>query len=164
MNKLNELRTHLLQSVPGLHQNPDKLLTFVEDGQIEFHRGPNLSHSYRIPARIIITDYSRSMDEIIIPLLMWLRRWQPDLDPAEAVQFEAEILSNHAYDLILTVQLTETVHARWDCEAGQVHVEHRMPDFAIEDCPAQSWELYVRDPDSEDYDLVSQWESPSDNE
>jgi hypothetical protein len=158
MKKLESLRSHLINSVPGLKKNPDRLLAFIEDGSIEFHRGQHLSHQYTVPARIILTDFSGDTDSVIIPLLQWLSHYQPDLKPDEAVRFQAELLSNRAWDLSIEVTLTERVVALVDCAAGKITAEHRAPEFPIESCPSKNWELYIRDSDTEDdYQLIAQW-------
>lgn len=161
MIKLRSLRAHLLKALPALRHDPDRLLTFVENGAIQFHRGQHLSHQYSVPARIVILEHSGELDEIIIPMLQWLSRYQPDLEPAEAVRFDAELLSNHAWDISLEVTLTERVVAIVNCDEGRIEVEHRMPEFPIDPCPAEHWQMYMRQPDADpDYELIAEWESP----
>lgn len=156
MKKLTALRDHLLSSVPDLRNSPERLLTFVQDGQIQFQRGRNLSHEYQVDAQIVVTDFGGELDTLMIPLLQWLAHYQPDLDPAEAVRFEAEILSHQAWDLALTVRLTERVVALVDCEAGQIRSEHRMPEFPLETCGTTDWTLYLRGPNDDAYE-ASTW-------
>lgn len=160
MNKLDALRKHLLASVPELKRNPEKLLTFINDGRVVFHRGEHLSHEYRVNAQLIITDYSGSLDTMMIPLLQWLSRYQPDLVPDEAINLEAEILNNHSWDLALTVQLTERVVALVDCTAGRINVDHRMPEYTIDPCPATHWVMHLKGPQDEDYRQMAEWNSP----
>lgn len=160
MIKLEALRQHLLNAVPDLTRNPDKLLTFANDGRVQFHRGQHLSHEYSIDAQIIVTDYHGTLDVIAVPLLQWLARYQPDLDPQAAVQIEAEIIDNQRYDVALTVRLTERVVALVDCDAGRINAEHRMPEYPIDECPAEHWQLYVKGPHDADYDLKAEWSSP----
>lgn len=159
MKKLHSLRAYLLERIPGLKRDPDRFLTFIEDGTIEFHRGAHLSHQYRVPVRIVLTDHAGELDTVIIPLLQWLGRYQPDLVPEEAVSFQAELLSNNAWDLAIDVTLTERVVALVDCDAGTIHVDHRQPEFEIDPCAASSWQLYIRDTDAtEDHTLAAEWE------
>ena len=159
MKKLHSLRDYLLTRIPDLSRNPDRLLTFIEDGSVEFHRGAHLSHQYRVPVRIVLTDHAGELDTVMIPLLQWLSRYQPDLDPDEAVTFQAELLDNQRWDLAIDVTLTERVVALVDCDAGTIHVDHRQPSFEIDPCAAANWQLYIRDvDDSEEYDLVAEWE------
>lgn len=160
MKKLHALRQHLLASCPDLTANPDKMLTFVQNGRIKFSRGQHLSHEYTVPAQIIITDYSGELDNIIIPLLQWVSRYEPAVDPDEAVSFEAEILSNNAYDIACSVQLTERVVALVDCAAGTITADHRMPEYPIEACPATHWTLHIRREGEPEYSKAAEWDTP----
>lgn len=159
MIKLQSLRHHLLNAVPELKRNPEQLHTFVNDGKIKFARGLNLSHQYTVDAQIIITDYSGSLDTVMIPLLQWLNSYEPDLVTDEAVQIEAEILSNTHWDLALTVQLTERVVAKVNCETGDIDAHHRMPEYSADACPSKSWQLNIKHPGSDDYTLEAAWDS-----
>lgn len=159
MKKLELLRQHLINRIPGLKKSPERLLTFIERGTIECHRGETLSHEYSMPVRIVLTDYSDEIDAVMIPLLQWLCHYQPDLDPQQAINFDAEILSNNAFDLALEVRLTERVIAKVDCEQGRIISEHRTPEFPVDACPATSWEVFLKDHSAEnDYRLIAQWQ------
>ena len=159
MKKLQELRRHLIERIPGIRGNPERLLTFIEDGSIQFHRGEHLSHQYRVPAKIIITDHSGDIDTVMIPLLQWLSRYQPDTLGEEAIQFQAELLSNSAWDLAIDVTLTERVVALVDCDTGRINVDHRMPAYEIDPCAAKHWQLYIKDAQGdEEYQLAAEWE------
>ena len=98
MKKLIDLRAHLLASVPGLKPNPDKLITFIEDGNIEFWEGDNLSHMYVMPIRLIVLDYAGDVDDIVIPILTWLKLREPGLNPTDTISFEAEMLNNNSFE------------------------------------------------------------------
>jgi len=140
MKKLEDLRGHILANVPNLTRNPEKLLTFIEDGSIEFWEGPNLSHMYSFPIQLIITDYSGSVDNIILPLLSWLKVREPGHDPKNTLSFEAELLKNDSYDIAITVQVTERVIVK-ATEAG-LDVEHILPEPAME-MDATEWEIIM---------------------
>jgi hypothetical protein len=164
MNKLNQLRHHLMNAVPTLKRDPERLLTFVEDGRIEFHRGPTLSHEYQYTAQLILTDYAGETDAVIIPLLDWLSAYQPDADPAEAVSFEAEILTHRTVDLALRVRLSERVVATRDCATGEIHAEHRAPYFAPPECPEVNWQLLIRERLGGGFIPAGQWPTPGGND
>lgn len=159
MNKLHLLRTHLIGAVPTLARDPDRLLTFVEEGSVEFRRGRDLTHEYRYAAQLVLTDFADELDTVMIPLLQWLAEYQPDVDPGEAVSFEAEILNNRSVDLALRVRLTERVIAKVDCEAGTIRVDRALPRFALDACPvSQHWQLLMRDTNTEaGYSLAAEW-------
>ncbi|GHC17606.1 hypothetical protein GCM10010082_06080 [Kushneria pakistanensis] len=151
MKKLTALRQYLIDAVPHLQRDPDQLLTFVEDGTIEFAPGANLSHGYTFTAQLVLTDFADDVDTVMIPLLDWLAVYQPDLVPAEAIKFEVEILNNDAVDLALRVQITERVVAKRDCDTGQINISHRMPRFDIETCGPRRWQLMANDRHLSDY-------------
>ncbi|AVO55735.1 phage tail protein [Pseudomonas mendocina] len=125
MNKPNSLRDHLLAAYPKLAQNPERLLVFIDQGNIRSTAAPGLSFEYRYTLNIIITDYAGHPDNIAIPLLAWLRRNQPDLlenleRGKDAIAFEADILANDLVDLSITLPLTERV------------IVKRLPDDSLE--------------------------------
>ncbi|WP_442489389.1 phage tail protein [Halomonas litopenaei] len=158
MNKLHLLRTHLVGAVPSLTRDPDRLLTFVEEGSVEFRRGRDLSHEYRYAAQLVLTDFADELDTVMLPLLQWLAEYQPDVDPNEAVSFEAEILNNRSVDLALRVSLTERVIAKVDCEVGTIRVDRALPRFEPDTCPATHWKLLIRHTRAtDDYDLIAEW-------
>lgn len=141
MKKLADLRDYLLANVPELHKNPDKLVTFIEDGQIEYWRGGNLSHNYTLPVRVIITDFSGSVDSVVIPILAWLEYREPGADPENTISFEAELLSNNAFDLAITVNISERVIVT-ATEAG-LGVEHVLPEPEMQMNPDAEWQIIM---------------------
>ncbi|MDN7131779.1 phage tail protein [Halomonas sp. MC140] len=158
MKKLHLLRAHLINAVPALANDPERLLTFVEEGSIEFRRGPNLTHEYQFTAQLVLTDFSADLDTLMVPLLHWLAEYQPDADPNEAVSFEAEILSHKSVDVALRVKLTERVLAKVECATGRIKVDHALPRFPTSGCPATHWQLLIRDSEVDaDYTLVAEW-------
>jgi len=157
MRKLTSLRQHLLASVPGLAHDPDRLRTYVPDGNIAFSRGKHLTHEYRVTAEIIIIGCGGELDPVVLPLLQWLARYQPDTPPEQALRFSLEIHSNDDIDAIFSVELTERVVALVDCSTGQIRSEHRMPEYSLDDCPAENWQLLVRNDPNADYELAAEW-------
>lgn len=109
MNKLLDLRNHLLAKVPELARGPDRLLTFIEDGTIVFYPGENLSHQLKMTAKIIVTDWTSGSDKIILPVLEWMAVRELGLDPNNSIRFEAEITATDKVDLALSVDLIERV-------------------------------------------------------
>lgn len=148
MNKLTDLRNHLLNSVPALKRGADRLLTFIEDGKIEFWPGENLSHILHMPAKIIVTDWNGSADDIIVPVLEWMQIREPGRDPKESVGFEVEIINASTVDILLTVQLTERVIVK-KAENGY-DIEHVLPPAPITMNADAELEVAVNDDRSND--------------
>ncbi|QND84656.1 Phage tail completion protein R [Chromobacterium vaccinii] len=113
MNKAASLRAALEAALPYLAGDPDRLVMFIDAGQVAAGMG-GPSFEYRYTLTIGLLDFNQHPDAVMIPLLRWLRANEPALlqnpDKArEAIAFEAEILSHAAYDLRLQVKLTERV-------------------------------------------------------
>lgn len=139
MRKLADLRAHVLANVQELKRNPDKLLTFIEDGNIEYWRGTNLTHSYTLPVRLIVTDYAGEVDNIIIPILSWLQVREPGMDPRNTISFEAELLNNNSYDISVTVNITERVIVK--ATAAGLDVEHVLPEPELAMNEDAEWQI-----------------------
>ena len=114
MNKTDSLRKHLLESVPGLADNPDCLLMFIDEGKVRSIATAALSFEYGYNLQIILTDYAGHPDSVFIPLLAWIRVNQSELmenhsKSADGVKFEADILDNSKVDFSISLALTERV-------------------------------------------------------
>lgn len=112
MEKPNRLRAHLLDAVPQLKKNPDRLLIFIESGSLTTTLAPGLSYEQSYSLTIVLTDFAGSPDAVFIPLLAWLRVNQSELltNPTkykDALKFEAEIIDQNKVDFSLTLPLTE---------------------------------------------------------
>lgn len=144
MNKLIDLRNHLMNRIPELARGPDRLLTFIEDGTVVFWAGNNLSHQLKMTAKIIITDWKDSADKIIIPTLEWMQINEPGLDPNNSIRFEAEITASDQVDLALSVDLLERVVVK-KLENGY-DIEHVLPPAPPEMNDDASLRLEVESP------------------
>ncbi|MEB3437909.1 phage tail protein [Pseudomonas sp. A2] len=114
MNKPDSLRKHLLETVPGLANNPDCLLMFIDEGKVRSIATAALSFEYGYNLQIILTDYAGHPDSVFLPLLAWIRVNQSELmenhsKSADGVKFEADILDNSKVDFSIELALTERV-------------------------------------------------------
>lgn len=114
MIKPNQLRAHLLSSLPSLAKNPDRLHIFVDEGRMVNTLANGLSFEYRYQLNIIITDFADDMAAVALALYAWLRLNQPELmanlnKASDGVQFIADILDNQRVDLAIKLPLTERV-------------------------------------------------------
>lgn len=111
MRKANDLRQWLTASLPELKTNPDLLQVYIEEGGISARKG-SLSFQYRYAMNLLFQDFSGNQDRVIVPLLAWIEKEQPELLQAqnsEPFTFQAELLDTERYDLLVTIQLTEPV-------------------------------------------------------
>ncbi|MFM2477311.1 phage tail protein [Celerinatantimonas sp. MCCC 1A17872] len=140
MQKLTDLRAHLLSRLPELKQNPDKLLLFIENGHLCATAHYSRSFEYRYTATLIITDFASHLDAFTIALFDWVRTNQSELmtnsDKLEAIEFEAEINDNVHVDFILHLPLTESVSV---IETDQgLQVEHLAEPQLEEELPSDT--------------------------
>ncbi len=136
MNKPNSLREHLLTKVAGLKKNPDRLLVFIDAGNVRCTAAKGLSFEYTYTLQVMLTDYAGHPDNVFIPVLEWLRLNQPDLltnleRGKDAIGFEADILDGGKVDMALTLPLTENVIVK-RLDDGTLDISHPAePDFGL---------------------------------
>lgn len=114
MKKPDSLRTHMLNAVKELQRDPDRLLTFVDKGNVRCTMANGLSFEYVYEINLVFTNFAGEPDAVMLPLLDWVRTHQHELlvnaeKSKEALKFEAELLSNHSVDLSITLPLSERV-------------------------------------------------------
>lgn len=148
MIKPNQIRDIITRANPYLAQDPDKLQVFLDSGRVVAYGGKSLSWEYRYTLNLIVTDYPYHADQIVLPVLAYLRTQQPELfenrDQAQnLIRFDAEILNESTLDLSLKVDLTERVIVSQG--DGQrltaAHVaEPDHPDFPVHDVEVEIYD------------------------
>jgi hypothetical protein len=108
MKKPITLRSFLLESVPHLKTNPDRLQLFIDRGTIKTRLQENLNFEYEYTLQCIVTDFASHPNVIIVPLLAWLKTNQTDFNK-DALTFEADIIDHDKVDLSLSFPLSERV-------------------------------------------------------
>lgn len=136
MKKPQLLRQHLVAAVPALAVDPERLLVFVDDGGLVASFAAGLSFQYRYTLDLILRDFAGEPEAVMVPLLQWLTRHQPDLfaNPSnrEKLTFEVDVLSDTLVDLAIKLPLTERVRVTRDAE-GVFQLEY-LPE------PPTEWE------------------------
>lgn len=157
MKKPELLKLHLLQAIPELQHNPDRLLIFVDDGKIRSTLAEGLSFEYHYTLTLILTDYAGDLAGISIPLLDWIRVHQSELlanieKAHQGLDFEAEILSNNTVDLVIKLPLTERVIVKK--QNGQLHINYPLePQYSKAE---NSTPVTLYDTDGS---IIAQWQS-----
>jgi hypothetical protein len=156
MNKPDSLRRHLLASVPALNNNPDRLLIFIDKGQVCCTAAASLSFEYRYELQVILTDFPGHPDSVILPLLGWLREHQSELlsnldKAANGIQFEADVLDSSKVDLSLSLALTERVIVKKQPD-GTYQVSHAAePQYTEYHATGSPIELFAQG------ELLARW-------
>lgn len=135
MNKPQSLRHFLQEKVPTLRDRPDDFLTFIESGQLVSTQGGNPSFVYHYKLILVLLDFNGHADQLMVPLIIWLRANQPDIltgEPNGKIAFEAEILTNQTADIQVSIELTENVVARLQDEAIKTY---HCGEPSIDDVP-----------------------------
>jgi len=144
MNKPQSLRSALEVALPELKQNPDRMLVFIDKGQIVSTQAPNFSFEYHYTLNIVITDYSAHSDTVFIPLLVWVREHQPNLLTGRAdggMSFEAEAINHKTTDISITLNLTEAVVVT--LESGKLVARHAEEPKLLDITGPVGWELFA---------------------
>lgn len=136
MNKLKNLREHLLANVSGLDKTPECLLTFADKGKI-ICNSLTLSFEYDYTANVMLTDFAGDADKVMIVLLAWYQQHQQDKCFPSNIDFEADILDNKAVDLSLKLQLTERVIVIKNAEGQIENINH--PNEPVLDIETFAW-------------------------
>jgi len=114
MIKPGSLRTALLQHLPDIANDPQKLLIFAERGRVITTGAAGDSWEYAYQLTVILQDYAGDMNALTATVLRWLAKAQPDLllSPEamrNAVRFEAELMTNELADVQFQLDVTEAV-------------------------------------------------------
>lgn len=136
MNKPESLRAHLLATVAEFKHNPDRLLIFIDNGNVRCTAAHTLSFEYSFDLQIILTEFAGHPDSVILPILAWLSVNQSELlenldKVKNGIQFEADILDKDKVDLSITLPLTEKVIVGEDAQ-GNTTVNHpNEPQYVV---------------------------------
>lgn len=127
MKKPQLLRQHLVAALPSLAVDPERLLVFVDDGGLVASFTAGLSFQYRYTLELILRDFAGAPEAVMVPLLQWLTRHQPELlanpDNREKLAFEVDVLSDDLVDLAIRLPLTERVRVAQD-DHGAFQVQY----------------------------------------
>lgn len=134
MKKPQQLRQYLLNCVPDLQKNPDQLQIFIDAGNLQTRLQTSLHFEYQYTLNVILTDLGIHPDNILVPLLAWLKANQPDLTE-DSIKFEADVINHKLIDLSLTVPLTERVIVTQNADGNYTtdHPDEPVPEYNLPD-------------------------------
>jgi hypothetical protein len=134
MRKADSLRQWLSAFLPELKTHPDRLQIYVDGGQVAARRSSTLSFVYRYTLKVGLWEFAGDADRIMVPMLAWIEKEQPQLlrrDDAKPFEFEAELLDSETSDILLSIDLTETVLVLPRPDGSGYDVKHPPePDFS----------------------------------
>jgi len=158
MYKPKHLSQHLINAIPDLRQNPDKLHVFLDEGGALGTATASLSFCYDYVLNLIVTDFTASYDALFVPLLAWLKVHQAEIfsNPewcAKAIRFEVDINNHESSDISIKLMLSERIVVT-TLEGGMLNVEHAAEPQSTPVYADDFWQLYQGD------SLLAQWHTP----
>ena len=145
MIKPASLRAAIEAALPELKKNPDRLLVFIDQGGLRCTAAASLSFEYSYTLQLIVTDYAEHADTIMVPVLAWVARNQPELlanpDRRDGIRFEADLINHKSMDLAVSIQLTERVMVTTHDDG--THTAQHVPEPPLDpwEGVADTWSL-----------------------
>lgn len=154
MHKLKSLRQALIDAIPQLNANPERLQMSVGGGNIDARQASSLSFEKRYALNVKVSGFTGDSEGFFVPVLAWLRENQPDiftLDEGRENGYTFAIVLNDddTMDITISVQLTERILVSQ--EQGALHATY-SPEPPLPEPVTRPKALYVNG------ELVSQWE------
>ena len=154
MHKLRSLRQALIDAIPQLNANPERLQMSVGGGNIDARQASSLSFEKRYALNVKVSGFTGDSEGFFVPVLAWLRENQPDiftLDEGRKNGYTFAIVLNDddTMNITISVQLTERILVSQ--EQGALHATY-SPEPPLPEPVTRPKALYVNG------ELVSQWE------
>jgi hypothetical protein len=139
MNKANSLRAALTAAVPSLATDPDKLLVFIDAGNIIATGAASGSFDYAYTLNVMLLDFAGDADIVFAALVAWISRNESDLLTNDdmrknGITFEADQLTQTTVDLSIKIKLTESVVVGVDEQGARTitHVDEPVPEWEVQ--------------------------------
>ncbi|MEH3407107.1 phage tail protein [Enterobacter quasiroggenkampii] len=154
MHKLKSLRQALIDAIPQLNANPERLQMSVGSGNIDARLASSLSFEKRYVLNAKVSGFTGDSEGFFVPVLAWLRENQPDiftLDDGRKNGYTFAIVLNDdaTMDISISMQLTERILVSE--EQGILHTTY-SPEPPLPEPVTRPKALYING------ELVSQWE------
>lgn len=149
--KPDSLKQALTTALDGAHHisdNPDRLQIEILEGTVHALATPGFGFRYAYEIAVGVLDYAGELNEIMIPLLLWLERWEPEylLSHTKAqrgIGFERQPLNDEAANIMFTLHLTETVGFEKREDGGFNAIHRPSPPIANTGLAAPLSRLYA---------------------
>ena len=158
MYKPNSLRQHLAAAIPELQRDPDRLVVFVDEGNVVATATASLSFEYRFKLNLIVTDYAGDADAIMVAMIAWLKVHQAELMASEeqrkrGISFEVDFNNHETVDISIKLDLSERVIVKRG-EGGRHDIQHAAEPQGTPGYADAFWTLYNGDT------LLAEWQVP----
>ena len=148
MLKPARMREIICAHHPQFAHNPEQLEVYLKAGHIICAGRASPSYRYAYELHVLAMDFAGSLDDLVLPILIWAREQQPDLllnpDQHQAgITFDADILNDNTIDVQFTLKVSEAVVVTRD-PAGRWQQVHKA-DPLVEWQPAGEWVRLIED-------------------
>ncbi|MHA0872936.1 phage tail protein [Enterobacter pasteurii] len=155
MHKLKSLRQALIDAVPQLRANPERLQMSIGSGNIDARLASSLSFEKQYELKAKVSGFSGYSEGIFVPVLAWLRENQPDIftlveGRKNGYLFQIVLNDDETSDISFSLQLTERILVSQD--EGTLLATY-SPEPPLPEPVTRPMELYVNG------ELVSRWEA-----
>lgn len=125
MIKPASLRAAIVALQPDLARDPEKLLMWVDQGNIRSTSTPTLGFAYRYQLNVILIEFAGEPSVIMLAVTKWLRDNQPErvVPGNDAFAIEVDLIDSTTVDLQLQIMLEENVTATRR-EDGGYNIQH----------------------------------------
>lgn len=146
MQKAYSLHRAVLDSVPELAHNPDRLMMYVDKGGVAV-RPQRMGFVYRYTVRLVVVDFIGHVDALLVPVLAWASVNEPVLfqspeQQASGLGFEADVTGQGMVDIEITLELSESVAVAAAGEGEAVATHH--PEPACDFDEPNGWEAWAK--------------------
>lgn len=111
MNKIDSLRAAIVAATPELATHPARLRMWVDRGTLEARQTASGSFGFAFRLNVLIMELATDVGVISEAIIRWMRVNQPDrLAPGnKAFTFDVDFLDNNIVDLMIEVEITQSV-------------------------------------------------------
>ena len=155
MHKLNSLRQALIDAIPQLNANPERLQMSVGSGNLDARLASSLSFEKHYTLNAKVSGFSGDSEGLFVPVLAWLRENQPDIFTLDegrrnGCSFTIVLNDDDTMDISVSVQLTERILVSQ--EEGALRATY-SPEPPLPEPVTRPKALYING------ELVSEWEA-----
>lgn len=111
MDKPKSLRTAIENGLPEFKRDPARLKVWIEDGRSQSNMTPTLAFAFRYRLNVLLEESTSDIALVALAIFRWLRVNQPNLmvPGAAGFSFDADFLDNKTVDILIQLELTESV-------------------------------------------------------
>lgn len=111
MNKIDSLRTAIVEALPELSGDPSRLRMWVDRGTAKSQQTASLSFGFDYRLNILVIEMAADIALLSLALFRWMRINEPHLltPGADGFSFDADMLDNRTADILIQIDVRQNV-------------------------------------------------------